>query len=151
MRVMGYVRVGNEEQTGETNSIEAQQERVETYCTAHNWQLQGIETDNGYSPKNINRPGFNAVLQTVQANKVHPTTHKVRAGIDVVLVDRIDRLACSIRDLSLLIELFLQYSVKLVSITDDIDATTPNGRLVLNTLMAAGAFERDVLRGSVCE
>ncbi len=68
---------------------------------------------------------------------------KVRPG-DIVVIESLSRLGRSTKDLLSLIEDWNQQGVKLVSLKESIDTTTPTGKLLLIVLSAISQFERDI-------
>jgi DNA invertase Pin-like site-specific DNA recombinase len=70
----------------------------------------------------------------------------VRAGkVTVVAVYKVDRLTRSLADFAKLVELFDQYGVSFVSITQSFNTTSSMGRLTLNVLLSFAQFEREVI------
>jgi len=70
----------------------------------------------------------------------------VRTGkITVVVVYKVDRLTRSLADFAKLVELFDQYGVSFVSITQSFNTTSSMGRLTLNVLLSFAQFEREVI------
>lgn len=70
---------------------------------------------------------------------------QLRKG-DVVCIYKLDRLGRSLKNLLELIAEFEKRGVGLRSLTDSIDTTTPQGRLVLNIFASLAEFERDLIR-----
>ena len=68
---------------------------------------------------------------------------KVRPG-DIVVIESLSRLGRSTKDLLSLIEDWNQQGVKLVSLKESIDTTTPTGKLLLIVLSAIRSEERRV-------
>src|SRR5258705_5443621 len=68
LRLVGYARVSTEEQAREGVSLEAQRERLQAYCTAHGYELVGLESENGASGKitPAKRPRLAKALDRVQ-------------------------------------------------------------------------------------
>jgi DNA invertase Pin-like site-specific DNA recombinase len=64
---------------------------------------------------------------------------------DTIVIWRLDRLGRSMKHLLELIESFEDRDIALVSLNEQIDTTSANGRLVLRLLAALAAFERDLL------
>src|SRR5262249_54569311 len=62
----------------------------------------------------------------------------------VIIVYKVDRLTRSLADFAKLVELFDQYSVSFVSVTQQFNTTTSMGRLTLNVLLSFAQFEREV-------
>ena len=61
------------------------------------------------------------------------------------LVYKVDRLTRSLADFAKLVELFDQYGVSFVSITQSFNTTSSMGRLTLNVLLSFAQFEREVI------
>ncbi|KOY84331.1 resolvase [bacterium 336/3] len=70
---------------------------------------------------------------------------QLRKG-DVVMVYKLDRLGRSIKHLLELVEVFKNKEVELVSISDNIDTSSIQGRLVFNIFASIAEFERDLIR-----
>ena len=75
---------------------------------------------------------------------------KLRAG-DTVVIESLSRLGRSTKDLLQLIEEWNAQGVKLVSLKESIDTTTPTGKLLLTVLSAISQFERDITVQRVSE
>lgn len=63
---------------------------------------------------------------------------------DTVIVESLSRLGRSTKDLLNLIEEWDKQGVKLVSLKESIDTTTPTGKLLTTVLSAISQFERDI-------
>ncbi|AXE21948.1 resolvase (plasmid) [Runella rosea] len=70
---------------------------------------------------------------------------QLRKG-DVICIYKLDRLGRSLKNLLELVAEFEKRGVGLRSLTDSIDTTTPQGRLVLNIFASLAEFERDLIR-----
>ena len=64
---------------------------------------------------------------------------------DVVIVWKLDRLGRSLRELVLLIDKFQQIGVEFKSLEDQIDTTSPTGKLTFHIFAAMAEFERDLI------
>jgi site-specific DNA recombinase len=64
--------------------------------------------------------------------------------IDVIVVDKVDRLTRSLADFAKLVELFDAHGVSFVSVTQEFNTTTSMGRLTLNVLLSFAQLEREV-------
>jgi len=69
---------------------------------------------------------------------------KIRPG-DTVVVESFSRLGRSTKDLIELVEYFESKGVKLISIKESFDTTTPHGKLMLTVFQAFSQFERDII------
>ena len=70
---------------------------------------------------------------------------QVRPG-DTVVVWRLDRLGRSLRHLIDVVQGLQQRQVAFVSLTEQIDTSTPGGRLIFLVFGALAEFERDLIR-----
>jgi DNA invertase Pin-like site-specific DNA recombinase len=68
---------------------------------------------------------------------------------DVVVVWKLDRLARSIRQLIDTTTMLNERGVELCSLTEDINTSTPGGKLTFHIFSALAEFERDILRQRV--
>jgi site-specific DNA recombinase len=126
-------------QPDEFNSLTAQVESCERYIAERagkGWTLAAPAfTDDGESAKDLERPGLRALIALVE-----------QGAIDVVVVQRLDRLTRSPFDLaSALLPLFEAHRVQLVGVAQHIDTSTANGRLSLNLLVSFVEFEREAI------
>ena len=74
--------------------------------------------------------------------------HNARKG-DVIIVWKLDRLARSLRQLIDTTVLLNERGVELHSLTENINTTTPSGKLTFHIFAALAEFERDLLRQRV--
>jgi site-specific DNA recombinase len=122
----------------EFNSLDAQREACEAYIKsqAHEgWRLIPEHYDDGgLSGASLDRPALQNLLADVRAGKV-----------TIVVVYKVDRLTRSLADFAKLVELFDQYGVSFVSITQAFNTTSSMGRLTLNVLLSFAQFEREVI------
>lgn len=85
------------------------------------------------SGKSSSRPGLNNLLDKLRRN-------------DELIVWRLDRLGRSLKDLIELINDFEVRGVKFRSLTESIETTTNNGRLIFNIFASLAEFERNLIR-----
>ncbi len=69
----------------------------------------------------------------------------LRSG-DVVIVWKLDRLGRSLKHLVDLMSLFRGKDVEFISLNDNIDTTTVQGRLIFNLFASFAEFERELIR-----
>ena len=113
MRAVGYIRVSTEEQAKEGVSLDNQRMRIEAFCTAKDWQLIKVYTDEGKSAAKLDRDGIKELLSACKSHE-----------FDVIIVYKLDRLTRSVKDLGYLIEYFEKCDIAFSSVTDNFDTTT---------------------------
>ena len=64
---------------------------------------------------------------------------------DTIVIESLSRLGRSVKNLAELMEMFNQRNIRLVSLKETIDTTTPTGKLLFTILSSLAQFERDVL------
>src|SRR5438876_11012402 len=69
----------------------------------------------------------------------------VRVG-DTVVIWKLDRLGRSLKDLIEILNLLKDRGVDFISLTEQIDTTTPGGKLIFHLMGALAEFERDLIR-----
>src|SRR5437870_2505100 len=69
----------------------------------------------------------------------------VRSG-DTVIVWKLDRLGRSLKDLIETLNLLDNRGIDFISLTENIDTTTPSGKLIFHLMGALAEFERDLIR-----
>ncbi len=99
-----------------------------------NWRpIAQTYSDPDVSGSTLERVGLSRLLSDIDAGR-----------IDVVIVQKIDRLTRSMTDFVKLLELFDQHGVALVSVTQHLNSQDATGRLSINTLMSFAQFEREI-------
>lgn len=131
-KAVGYVRVSTEEQV-QGFSLDAQVDRIKAYALSQDYALIEIHRDDGYSAKDLNRPGIRRLLADVR-----------RGQVDVVLVYKLDRLSRRLRDLTEILDLVAEHAARFESVTEPFETKSAPGRLMLNVLGGFAQFEREV-------
>jgi DNA invertase Pin-like site-specific DNA recombinase len=70
----------------------------------------------------------------------------IRAGEDVLVVWKLDRLARSLKQLIETVEKFETQNIGLLSLTESINTTTSGGRLIFHIFASLAEFERSIIR-----
>ena len=104
----------------------------EALATLNDCQLIDVVVDAGASAKSLDRPGWQRVMDAVQARKV-----------GAVLIAKLDRCTRSVADLAQLIDTFTRRGVALISAAESLDTSSAGGRLVVNVLGAVAQWERE--------
>ena len=135
MKTAIYIRVSTDEQVKEGYSIDAQKYKLTEYCKFKKWDLAGLYIDEGISGKSIkDRPEAMRMIDDCKNGKVNN-----------ILIYKLDRLTRSVRDLLDVIDLVNKYSVKLTSLSENIDTSTPNGQMLLTITGAIAENERKII------
>lgn len=77
--------------------------------------------------------------------KLHELLNQLREG-DVVVVWKLDRLSRSLKDLLHILDKIKASGAGFRSLTENIDTTSPAGRMMMQMLGAFAEFEREILR-----
>ena len=117
MAVIGYVRVSTVEQNEERQLV-----------TMNKYNVDKLYQEK-VSAKDTNRPQLQAMLDYV------------REG-DTVVVHDFSRLARSTKDLLEIVELLESKQVSLISAKENVDSSTPTGKLMLTMIGAINEIER---------
>ena len=136
MRAVVYPRVSGAEQV-EGHSLDAQERLFREYCEDRGWDQVGIYREEGksaHSDSISKRPALRRLLEDAAYRR-----------FDVVVVHTLDRWARNLKVLLETVSILDQHGVGLVSITENLDWSTPESRLVAWTLGSFGEFFSDML------
>lgn len=89
--------------------------------------------DEGWSGGNLRRPALQELLIDMESGQ-----------IDVVVIYKLDRITRTLLDFVRLMDLFEQYGVSFVAVTQNFDTSDSTGRLILNVLLTFAQFEREI-------
>lgn len=132
-KVFGYCRVSTEKQKREGFSIPEQINNIKRQCEIRGLKIddKDIYKDEAKSGKDmINRPEFTKLRLELQKG-------------DTLIVKDLSRLGRNIRDV---LDFANELNVKgchLIMINDNVDTTTPQGRLYFNMMASFREFERE--------
>ena len=136
MRAVLYARVSSEEQV-DNWSLSAQKHAFEETCQSKGWQAGFIYSEEGVSAHTDSiekRPQFKRLLEDCSNDK-----------FDVVVVHSLDRLS---RNLKVTLESFkilADNNIAFLSITENIDYSTPEGKLFISMIGAFAQYFSDSL------
>lgn len=133
-KAIGYVRVSTDKQADEGISLEAQQSRIEAWCTANGYELIAVHVDAGLSGKRAdNRPELNAAIAAACDQQA------------ALVVYSLSRLSRSTKDTIVLADRLAKSDADLVSLSERIDTTSAAGRMVFRMMAVLNEFERDLV------
>jgi DNA invertase Pin-like site-specific DNA recombinase len=130
LRIAIYSRKSIETDTGE--SIKNQIQICKSYFKRENGKCKfEIFEDEGFSGGNIKRPDFQRMMQLIKIKQ-----------FDVVAVYKVDRIARNIVDFVNVFDKLEKLGVKLVSVTEGFDPSTPIGKMMMMLLASFAEMER---------
>ncbi len=141
-----YVRTS----TSDKQDTAMQVESLRAYAVSQGWLVVKVYEDKGYTGKNVKRPALQDLLTSIRRDPiVNYGQGRTSLGFEIILIWKFDRLARSLKELLNMIQTFDDRGLKLVSLKDSIDMTTPHGRLMMHIVGAFGQFEADIIRERV--
>jgi DNA invertase Pin-like site-specific DNA recombinase len=129
-RIAVYARVS----TLNGQHPEMQLSELREYATRRGWQIAGEFVDIGVSGSRDSRPELNRCMDAARARKC-----------DGILVWKLDRWARSLKFLVNNLAELAAYGVAFISLRDNIDLSTPAGRLMVQMIGAFAEFERSLI------
>lgn len=113
---------------------EMQLRELREYCQRRGWAVVGEYVDAGVSGAKEKRPELDRLLADAH-----------RRLFDAVVVWRFDRFARSVSHLLRALETFSSLNVDFVSLSEQVDTSTPAGKLVFTVLGAVAELERSLI------
>jgi DNA invertase Pin-like site-specific DNA recombinase len=130
-RVANYARVS----TSNNGQDPAMQTReLAEYCQRRGWEVAGSYVDTGISGSTESRP---------ELDKLMADAHRRR--FDAVAVWKFDRFARSVSHLLRALETFKALRIDFVSLSEQVDTSTPTGKMVFTVLGAVAELERSLI------
>jgi DNA invertase Pin-like site-specific DNA recombinase len=108
------------------------------YAARRGWTIHNEYVDRGVSGSKESRPELNRL-----------TADAYRRAFDAVLVWKIDRYGRSLKHLVNALADLSAYGVAFVSFRDNLDLSTPSGRLMFQIIGAMAEFERSLIQERV--
>ncbi len=130
MKAALYARVS----TANGQDPTVQTRELKEYCERRGWKIVGEYVDVGISGAREKRP---------QLDQLMADAHRRR--FDAVVVWRFDRFARSVSHLLRALETFRALGTEFVSLSEQVDTSTPTGKLVFTVLGAVAELERSLI------
>jgi len=130
MKIAIYARVS----TTNGQDPELQLRELREYCQRRGWQVVTEYVDVGISGAKEKRPHL---------DKLVADAHRRR--FDAVVVWRFDRFARSVSHLLRALETFRALGVEFVSLSEQVDTSTPTGKMIFTVLGAVAELERSLI------
>jgi len=134
-RVCLYARVST---TNGHQDPELQLRELRAFAAARGWTLAGEYVDRGVSGSKDRRPELDLLMTGARSRT-----------FDILLVWKLDRFARSLKHLVTALAEFDALGVQFVSLRDNLDLTTPSGRLMFHVIGAMAEFERALIQERV--
>jgi DNA invertase Pin-like site-specific DNA recombinase len=134
MRAAIYARVS----TNNGQDPQVQICELKEYCERRSWEIEDEYVDVGVSGAKDSRPELNRLMADAKRRK-----------FDLILVWKLDRFGRSLRHLVNALAELEAFGVAFASLTDNLDLSTPSGRLMFQVIAAMSEFERELIRERV--
>lgn len=128
MKVAIYARVSTTDQ-----NPQMQLDLCRKHCEIHKYEIYNEYVDVGESGSKDSRPKFDEMLKWMRRYRFH-----------AVCVYKMDRIGRSTAHLINLFEEFRKKKVHFMSVTQNIDSTTPEGRMFMKLMMVLAEYEREM-------
>ncbi len=128
MKVAIYCRVSTSEQ-----NVNKQEDICRKYCEINKHDVFAVYRDE-ISGTTISRPAFNKLLEDMRYHK-----------FQVIMVTKLDRVGRSLQHLLSLFNEFQKKGIHFIAATQNIDTSTPGGKLQMQILGAFAEFERNII------
>jgi len=117
---------------------EMQLTELREFAAKRGWQIAGEFVDVGVSGSKDSRPQLDAMMRLAKTRK-----------LDVIAVWKLDRFGRSLRHLVDALAELNAVGCAFVSLRDNLDLTTPAGRMMFHVIGAMAEFERELIRERV--
>lgn len=130
MKTAIYARVS----TTNGQDPEMQLRELREYCKRRGWEIGNNYIDAGVSGAKDSRPELNRLMADAH--------HRL---FDVIIVWRFDRFARSVSHLLRALETFDSLGIEFVSLSEQVDTSTPTGKMIFTVLGAVAELERSLI------
>ncbi len=120
--------------TSRGQDVGMQLSELREFCRHRNWKLASEFVDKGISGAEDSRPELSRLMAEAHRGK-----------FSVVAVWKFDRFARSVSHLLRALETFRSLGIEFVSLSEQIDTTTPAGKMVFTVLGAVAELERSII------
>lgn len=137
LRAAIYCRVSTEEQADEGYSIEAQKEKLTSFCSfsvndrgEDAFTVSGYYVDDGYSGRSTARPGYQKMMSEIDQ-------------WDAIVVFKMDRIHRNSRNFMNMMDTLGRKGKQFVSATEDLDTSNAIGRFVMAMIQNIAQLESE--------
>jgi DNA invertase Pin-like site-specific DNA recombinase len=128
-----YARVSTDKQ-----KVDMQLNELRQFADRSGWKIYEEYIDQSFTGANTNRPAFLSMMDAARKRK-----------FDMLLVWKLDRLSRSLKDLINTLDELGSCGIDFVSYDNNLDTSTPTGKLVFQIVGAVAEFEKDIIRERV--
>lgn len=128
-----YARVSTDKQKVDMQLLE-----LRDFVKRSHWRVFREFIDQGYTGADTKRPAFLEMMDAAHKRK-----------FDILLVWKLDRLSRSLKDLINTLDELGHLGIDFVSYENNLDTSTPTGKLVFQIIGAVAEFEKDIIRERV--
>jgi DNA invertase Pin-like site-specific DNA recombinase len=128
-----YARVSTDKQAADMQLSE-----LRSYVKRSKWGIYKEFIDHGYSGSTTNRPAFAGMMVAAQKKE-----------FDILLVWKLDRLSRSLKDLITTLDELRAFGIDFISYDNQMDTSTPSGKLLFSLIGAMAEFEQEIIRERV--
>jgi len=125
-----YTRVSTEDQAKEGFSLDAQLEKLRSYCKARDWVVAGEYVDEGYSGRKTRRPAYTKMMEEIDK-------------WDALLVIKMDRIHRNSKNFMFMMEDLSKKGKEFVSMMESLDTSTAMGRFVMDIIQRIAQLESE--------
>jgi DNA invertase Pin-like site-specific DNA recombinase len=111
-----------------------QTRELKEYCERRGWKIAGEYVDAGISGAREKRPELDRLMADAH-----------RRRFDAIVVWKFDRFARSVSHLLRALETFKALGIEFVSLSEQVDTSTPTGRMIFTVLGAVAELERSLI------
>jgi len=135
MKFAAYLRVSTDKQA---TGLEAQKLALVNYFAQKGVTEYVFYEDFGVSGRKESRPGLNKLMEEVLKGEIH-----------TIVVYSFSRFARSTKHLLEAMEQFKKLSINFISLSENIDTSTPMGKAMFTIISAISALEADLIKERV--
>jgi len=135
IRVALYARVSTSDK-GQDTSL--QLNPLREYCSSRDWSIEGEYIDIGHSGAKDRRPQLDRLMNDARKRK-----------LDCIIVWKLDRWGRSLKHLINSLSELQSLGITFVSYSENIDLSTPAGKMMFHVVGAMAEFERSLIQERV--
>ena len=137
LHILGYARESTREQAEDGFNLDEQERRIREYLDVYyegrDYQFDMMREE-GASGKSLCRPQMSELITRVE-----------NGNVDILIIHNLDRLTRNLADLQDLLDLFERMGVKLISIKENVETQTIQGKVFISIIVLIAQWEEDII------